>query len=239
MSTYTNTRLTFSAKTPEKFYDLKGQIQHKLAFIRENIAEDCKVILAGRSIGAYIILHMLEELPSTSVLKCLLLFPTVERMALTDQGRFHTPVLQYLRWLCPLVIYPVSFFPDSLVEPVLRWHFKGRDIPECIIKATKELVSSSAISVITNMANEEMQTVVEANHDIFETHLKKLWFYYGSCDHWCPVEYYEDMKAKYPSGEIHLCTKGYEHAFVLEASEGMANISWEYLSENVLAGSEK
>ena len=84
------------------------------------------------------------------------------------------------------------------------------------------------------MAHEEMQTVIEADHDLVEKYLDKLWFYYGATDHWCPVEYYEDMKARHPSADIYLCSQGYDHAFVLEASEGMAQISWNYISEKVL-----
>lgn len=49
---------------------LQGQIQHKLAFIRQFVPPDVRIILIGHSIGCYMILHMLEELPPHQVVFC-------------------------------------------------------------------------------------------------------------------------------------------------------------------------
>ena len=173
-------------------------------------------------------------LPENRVLKCQLLFPTVERLALSKQGKSATPLLQYLRWLAPLFIYPVSFLPDKVLDYVLQWYFKD-STPECAVGATKSLISSGAIRTITNMAHEEMQNVVKADYDLIQKHLDKLWFYYGASDHWCPVEYYEDMKLRFSSGDIQLCKENFDHAFVLNDSDGMAKIAWKWACDNVIS----
>jgi hypothetical protein len=67
---------------PGPAYTLEGQIQHKVTFIRDHVPEDVTLILIGHSIGCYIILSIMPEItPTFSVLRCFMLFPTIERMA--------------------------------------------------------------------------------------------------------------------------------------------------------------
>ena len=37
------------------------------------------------------------------------------------------------------------------------------------------------------------------------------------------------MKEKFPDGEIHLCRRDFEHAFVLESSHDVACMVWEWI----------
>jgi len=37
---------------------------------------------------------------------------------------------------------------------------------------------------------------------VIKQNLKELIFYYEATDHWAPVTYYEDIKEKFPDGEI-------------------------------------
>ena len=62
-------------------------------------------------------------------------------------------------------------------------------------------------------------------------HLKKLIFYYGASDPWAPVSYYEDMKTKFPDGEIYLCQRNFQHAFVLESSVDVARMIATWIQE--------
>ncbi|KAJ7351004.1 hypothetical protein OS493_037361 [Desmophyllum pertusum] len=78
------------------------------------------------------------------------------------------------------------------------------------------------------MAQDEMKEVVHPDDEVIEQNLKKLIFYYGATDHWAPVSYCEDMKMRFPEGEIYLCERKFQHAFVLESSEEVAEMvaSW-------------
>ena len=144
-----------------------------------------------------------------------------------------TPLLKYFRWAAPVLIYPVSWLPSWFHNKVLMWYFGKRSVHPSAITATQQLVSSSSIRNITNMANEEFQKVVVADYHLIQRYLKKLWFYYGSCDHWCPVEYYIDMKKRFPQADITLCDGGFKHAFCLESSVPMAERVWKYLKQNI------
>jgi len=55
-------------------------------------------------------------------------------------------------------------------------------------------------------------------------HLDKITLYYGSDDHWCPVDYYHEMKLMFPEHErLHLCDSGFRHAFIIDASREMGD----------------
>ena len=63
---------------------------------------------------------------------------------------------------------------------------------------------------------------------VIKKNLNKLILYYGTIDNWCPVSYYKDMKKRFPDGEIYLCQKKFDRAFVLESSHEVAEMvsSW-------------
>lgn len=148
-------------------------------------------------------------------------------------GKVVTPRLKYFRWMLPLLAYPISWFPDWLHSWILNWYFRNQSIHPCSVKATKQLISSSSVRNLTNMAHEEFETVNTADYHLIEKHLDKLWFYYGASDYYCPLEYYNEMKERFPKADITLCQSGFEHAFCLESSKEMAAIVWKYLVENV------
>ena len=106
-------------------------------------------------------------------------------------------------------------------------------IAESVVEATRLISDPSSIRNIANMGSEELHHVDQADYDVIDSNLSKMMFYYGACDHWCPVSYYEDMKDRYPSGDIHLCKNGYDHAFVLRHSQPMADKCWSWIEKSV------
>jgi hypothetical protein len=69
--------------------------------------------------------------------------------------------------------------------------------------------------------------VCERDDDCVRRFNGKLRFYFGSSDHWCPVEYYHDTKQKVPDVRAQLCSRNIPHAFVLgysvETAEEVVN----------------
>ena len=70
---------------------------------------------------------------------------------------------------------------------------------------------------------------------MIEQNLNKLIFYYGATDQWAPVSYCEDMKKKFPDGEIYLCERK-EHAFLLESSEEVAKMVAPWIRDMIVQG---
>ena len=114
-----------------------------------------------------------------------------------------------------------------------KMYFRNKDVPLSAIKATLQLVAPSCVSNVFYMGKTEMENVVDADHEIIKKNLDKLLFYYGQDDPWCPVEYYQDMKKRYPTGDIHLCDKNFDHAFVLESSCDMATVLHKLLQKKL------
>ena len=185
----------------------------------------------GHSIGAYILLQLVSALGG-QVLQGALLFPTIERMANTPKGSVVTPLLRYLRWLSPLATIPLYYLlPLRLKAALTSFAFRGKEVPDCAMRATLRLVSPMTVANALYMGHTEMQGVREADHRLIDTHKHKLMFYYGREDHWCPRDFYEEMKKRHPGVDIRLCKHGFDHAFVLEQSVPMARVVYEWLKE--------
>jgi len=225
-----------------KGWDLNGQVQHKLAYIADHLPTRRRLILVGHSIGSYIILKMLsskvdDSLSSDSgfhrIIKCCLLFPTIERMAQSPKGRTVTPVMKYMHWVIPFFTYPLYYLvPSGLKRYMIERYFGVGRVTPCAIDATLKLASPGAIASCAYMGKAEMALVQEPDLETISNHVDKLFFYYGANDHWCPVQYYHEMKATFPRACIQLCNRDIDHAFVLRSSDQMADIVCDWLRAN-------
>ncbi|XP_066467802.1 lipid droplet-associated hydrolase [Tiliqua scincoides] len=215
-------------------FGLRGQMEHKLNFLRKNVPKDMKLVLIGHSIGCYIALEMMKKAPELEILRCVMLFPTIERMAQSPQGKIMTPLLCQLRYILYMPIYLVTLLPERVKDPLVRYVLRGLKIhDESSIMTSVDLVNMGCVANAMYMASQEMRKVVERDGTTIKQHLKKLTFYYGAADAWCPVQYYEEMKAEFPDGDIRLCEKGIRHAFVLEASKEVAEMVVEWLQDDL------
>ncbi|XP_062864052.1 lipid droplet-associated hydrolase [Trichomycterus rosablanca] len=220
--------------TESDVFGLNGQIEHKLAFLLEHVPRDTHLVLIGHSIGCYIILEMMKRDPELKVLKSILLFPTIERMACTLQGKVMTPVLCHLRYAAYLPIFLLSLLPARLkacmVQLVLR-NIQSLDVTT--VPATVSLINVDCAANAMYMGGQEMRLVLDRDNSTIRQHLDKLIFYYGATDHWCPVQYYQDIRRDFPDGDIRLCERGLRHAFVLDAGEEMADMITDWIQRDL------
>nr|XP_033792307.1 lipid droplet-associated hydrolase isoform X2 [Geotrypetes seraphini] len=222
------------SKEIEDIFGLNGQIEHKLFFLKNNVPKDMKLVLIGHSIGCYIILELMKRTSELQVLKSVLLFPTIERMAQSPQGKFVTPVLCRLRYVVYISIYLLSFLPESIKASIAKfvlWGFKS--VEKALVTASLNLFSVNCMANAMYMGSQEMVKVIDRDTSTIRQNLKKLIFYYGAIDNWCPVQYYEEMKNTFPDGDIRLCEKGIQHAFVLDSSKEMASMITDWLQDDL------
>ncbi|XP_029315754.1 lipid droplet-associated hydrolase isoform X1 [Cottoperca gobio] len=212
-------------------FGLNGQIEHKLAFLRRHVPRDTSLVLVGHSIGCYIILDMMKRNPELKIIKSIMLFPTIERMAQTPQGKVMTPVLCRLRYLVYLPLFLLSLLPDGLKAGLVRLVFGGiSSLDHTVVQPTVGLLSGDCAANAVYMGGQEMRKVLERDNITIKKNLEKLIFYYGATDHWCPVGYYHDMKQDFPQGDFRLCENGFRHAFVLDAGREVATLVFEWMS---------
>ncbi|XP_067879401.1 lipid droplet-associated hydrolase isoform X2 [Heterodontus francisci] len=188
----------------EDVFGLNGQVEHKLTFLMKNVPKDIKLVLIGHSIGCHMILEMMKREPNLKVLKAVLLFPTIERMAESPQ--------------------------ESVKASLVRWALQGlQSLDEATVTASLNLFNVDCAANAMYLGSQEMVQVVQRDDSTIRRCLDKLIFYYGYNDRWCPIKYYEDMKRSFPEGTIHLCQKGIRHAFVLDANVEMAQMLIDWL----------
>jgi hypothetical protein len=212
-----------------ELYSLEGQFNHKIAFIQNFIPSHVQIIGIGHSVGCKV---WLETIKSTQALgsskcaqitKCFMLFPTIERMRVTPNGKNLMRFLPYQRFV-EHIIWLITLLPTAIHRMFLRLYFFGRSIPDNVQKASLELFKFSVLHRSILMARLEMEEIYDLDDTTVGNNLDKLFFYFGTTDQWCPLEYAEGMKQKFPTMSFKICDRGYEHAFVIKDSIGMSEI---------------
>ncbi|XP_058407714.1 lipid droplet-associated hydrolase isoform X5 [Diceros bicornis minor] len=56
-----------NAQEIKDIYGLRGQVEHKLAFLRTHVPKEVKLVIIGHSIGSYISLQILKHAPELPV----------------------------------------------------------------------------------------------------------------------------------------------------------------------------
>lgn len=202
---------------------LEYQVKHKRWFI-ENILypEYQDITLIGHSIGAYIGLKVADEMPLSRISRVVGLFPTIERMAVTPNGKFFSSSFKYGRWFAIGAAYVLSFLPDRFHRLLLR-RFLPED-GEHHYLAAKNLLQYRCLYNSLMMANDEMLNVTEIDYDLLHRQLPRTILYYGRNDLWCLESSYRDIKQRFPEAQLHLCDKDFAHAFVLRDAFSCADL---------------
>ena len=234
--------------------NLDQQVNDKIKFIERKLAKSKTrdIILIGHSIGCYVILKMLSSIKEKkidiNVKKSILIFPTIERMSKSPQGRLVTPLLNYLLRFLLLIVFMVSFIPKKVLEKLVAFTFKFREnsphVDPNVIKASFNMVSSySCVKSLLIMAKHEMKIVEELDFEEVKSHHKDIFFYYGTKDHWCPLDYYHGMKQHYKnhlpdfnySKSLILDENNLDHAFLiyLKQTEIMSELTAKWINDSL------
>lgn len=216
------------------WYNLEDQVEHKLAYIREHVDNNTPLILVGHSIGCYMIMQMLKQLAPDKVQKVMFLFPTIERVSTSVQGK-RMSLVTWLRWLILLVVWLASCIPKPLQTWMMKRHFHNspRDHLDYTVEAAVNMVNTSCINNCFRMLDQELRVVNKLDTELLDAHMTKISIYYGAVDHWVPPNAYSNMRRRYPGEDIVQCTNGYQHAFVLNESNEMAHYVHSKLAKTI------
>ncbi|XP_034288079.1 lipid droplet-associated hydrolase isoform X1 [Pantherophis guttatus] len=210
-------------------FGLQGQVEHKLKFLRKYVPKDVKLILIGHSIGSYIALKIMKQSPELEILRSILLFPTIERMAQSPHGKLLTPLFCHLRYILYIPIYLFTLLPERVKSFLVPFALND----ETAVTTVVDMLNMDCIANIIYLASQEMRNVLERDNSTIKQHLNKLIFYYGSTDSWCPLQYCEEMKMAFPDGDIRICEKGISHSFVLDSSKEMAEMITGWIQDDL------
>ncbi|KAG8524801.1 Lipid droplet-associated hydrolase, partial [Galemys pyrenaicus] len=166
------------------------------------------------------------------IIRSILLFPTIERMSESRNGRIATPLLCWFRY----VLYATGYLlfkpcPEKIKSMLLNMCLRMLDLENefTILNVLEPFCLANA----AYLGGQEMMEVVERDNETIKEHLPKLTFYYGTIDPWCPLRFYEDIKKDFPEGDIRLCEKKIPHAFILHSYQEVADMTGDWLKEEL------
>lgn len=210
-------------KGNEELFDLDGQIRHKIEFIEKYVPSHVKIHLMGHSIGAWMILQMLQNVSVRKrIKKCYLLFPTIERMIESSNGWIFTKIALPLYSVFGFVITLFNKLPELLRILLIQIYFWFAAIPNYFIGTALKYSKASVCEKVVFLAEDEMSRVRGLQKDIIRSNMDLLKFFYGVTDGWVPVKYYNQLKEALPEIDAELDTRKIDHAFVLRFSKPMS-----------------
>ncbi|CAD7089063.1 unnamed protein product [Hermetia illucens] len=209
----------------ESKFELNAQLKHKIEFIETYVPAHVKIHLIGHSIGAWMILQLLKESRIKDRLqKCYLLFPTVERMAVSPNGVVFTKLVLPVFFAVRMLAKFVNCLPISLRVLMISAYFWITSTPRFFLGTTLKYLRPTILDCVVHLAKEEMERVTDLEVDIVQDNVDLLKFYYGTTDGWVPVKYYDEIKVRVPGIDAELDEFRISHSFVLREAVPMGEI---------------
>lgn len=201
-------------------------------FFQKYIPETARVHFIGHSIGTYTILQLLKD-PSikSRVVKSYMLFPTIEYMSDTTNGKFLTKIVYYILWLIYFLSWIFTLLPSILQTSLVYLYLRINCIPKMHLKTIVNFINPEILQKVFFMAYEEMDLVKARDDDVIKENVKKLKFYYGASDGWTPVAYYNKLKEDFPELDAELCVRKFDHSYVLRTSRDVGSMVAKWLKE--------
>ena len=162
-----------------------------------------EIILIGHSVGCYIILELLAQLGiigiKNRVKHAFLLFPTIERMSETPNGKVLTFATTFFMWLIYFMGCLVASLPSFIQRPLIDIFYIKRHEPNKLVSNMDEVVlkmcsNYSCVRSCFHMGRNEMHYVKALKTSLITQNRDLLTLYYGTTDKWCPLSYYYDMR---------------------------------------------
>ncbi|XP_013112718.1 lipid droplet-associated hydrolase [Stomoxys calcitrans] len=220
-------------KGNEEIFDLDGQIKHKTEFIEKYVPEHVKIHLMGHSIGAWMVLQLLQnESIRKRVKKCYLLFPTIERMMDSPNGWTFTKIGLPLYSVFGFLFNLLNRLPKLFLVIIIQIYFWFSSIPSQHLNTVLSYIRSTVTEKVVFLAEDEMARVRCLQKDVIQNNLPLLKLYYGTTDGWVPVKYFNQLKEQFPTIDAELDTKKIDHSFVLRSSKQMGAIIGDMITEN-------
>lgn len=152
---------------------------------------------------------------------CYFLFPTIEYMADTPNGKMFLTFVQSKYKFIYGFAKMLSYIPTVIVRIIISLVMWSRSIPKDFISPVLTHFRPTVLSKIVFMAEDEMKTVQAPDYKTIEKNKQRITFIYSLTDKWAPVTYYERLVARFPDIDAQVSDE-FKHAFVINTSHEMA-----------------
>lgn len=204
-------------KGNEHLYNLQGQLNHKIDFINRHIPKDVKVYLIGHSIGAKLCLDLLKTQGfSHQVQHCYLLFPTIERMAESSNGKL-VPTYDKFSFLFRIFYKSFHWLPESWKRAIVSKCCRSAGVADDLVEPTMSFINPLVIDRLWFLTLDEMDKVRDLDEQLFKENVHRIKIYYAVLDAWVPQDCYNKLINRFPGADA-IKSMSHEHAFVLKSS---------------------
>jgi len=216
----------------EDLFSLEGQIRHKVKFLKEHVPHGADVTLIGHSLGCKIILDVMKRCQmedsddggSSYQFRGYMLFPMIERMYETPNGKGAWLQTFYLKWLMIAVSWLLNTLPHKWKKSLVQC-FQSCDDPPSL-NAIMDTVHPGRVRNALHLSAHELLEIKDLDVDTIEKFSDGLRFYYSPTDGWAPVAFYHNLVKSVPGirAEMAPSDKPIPHAFVLYENDRVADI---------------
>ncbi|XP_041974863.1 lipid droplet-associated hydrolase [Aricia agestis] len=221
----------YKLESNKNIFNLEGQVHQKFDFITNHIDKNSKIHLVGHSIGAWMLVEMLDRYGELHerISSANLLFPTIQKLAQTKNGRFMNNYVKksfkIIIFLCTLL----QWLPNAFTNLLIGTYLTLNSLPWTHCSSIRQLLNPSVLEKVLSLAFEEMDTVKELNNIGMEKlkHFSNV--IYGSKDNWAPVQYLDELERFKP--ELQVKIVDIDHSFVLKSSEAVATMVSDFINK--------
>jgi hypothetical protein len=223
-------------------YSLDDQLAHKRAVLAAllDAHPDARLVLAGHSVGAYMVVELLRSLPPAAVVRCVLLTPTLSNIGASPNGVRLTPLFRYAPPLAGLLTGVLAALPQPVAAGVLKWAVAEARADDATLRSLLPLVHRAVPVNALHLAATEMADIGPLDAAHLRAHAGKLDFYYAPGDGWVAdtdAAAAQALVSGVPGARVVRCDEGHTHAFVLSgaSSERLGRRTWSWIRDAVLA----
>ncbi|XP_028787478.1 lipid droplet-associated hydrolase-like [Neltuma alba] len=199
-----------------RLFSLEEQINHKVAFIREELQNaGIPILLVGHSVGSYISIEVFKRSPE-KVKYCIVLYPF---LTLNHQSRKQTNIFKCARspFISTAFSYTIALLgllPTWAFEFLVRKSLGASWSANAVEAACSHLSKYHTMRNILFMAETEIEKLSETPDWAFIRERKtQLAFLYGVDDHWGPLEVHEELSRQVPDVTLTIERENHTHSF--------------------------
>ncbi|XP_052759076.1 lipid droplet-associated hydrolase [Galleria mellonella] len=216
-------------ESSDNLYNLKGQVAQKLDLINNHIDKKSKIHLIGHSIGAWLIIELLEKDPNliSRVSSVTLLFPTLQKMVESPNGKQFVKYVKTFHSLIIMLLTLLNYLPVLVKTLLVDIYLKSNSLPSHYSDRILKCLNPNTMDKVIYLAIDEMQTVTTLNKSAIDRIKHLTCVIYSNRDNWAPIEYFDDFIRFKPSIEMKLVN--INHAFVLKSSNRVAEMVVDFI----------
>lgn len=201
------------------------QVSHKLSFCKELLAANpsAQLVLSGHSVGAYMVIEVIRELPPERVKAGHLLFPTVEHIGSTANGKALGPVFRFAKSLAWLGTGLIACLPKGLQKSLVKAFVKDTSAEG--VDAVLTLLHPQVTYNALYLAMHEMDEIKDFHFERYASFQQKLTFYFAKTDDWVLPSTPSTVEKLLPESKVMVGDEGHLHAFVMKPSSNISMAS--------------